>query len=252
MNYNPFSLSGKTILVTGASSGIGRAIAIECARMGARMIITARNNERLQETYGQLATSEAGQHKQIIADLTSIADVQNIVSEIDAVDGLVLCAGKGLTLPFQFATREKFDDIFNINFFAPVELMRVLYKKKKLNRNGSVVILSSLGGTQIFGGSNSIYGASKAALNSIMKFCAKEFSARMIRVNSICPGMVDTPLIHRGTLTEEQLKEDMGRYPLKRYGRPEDIAWLAVYLLSDASAWVTGQGMVIDGGISIK
>ena len=115
-----------------------------------------------------------------------------------------------------------------------------------------MVILSSLGGTQIYSGGNSIYGASKAALNAVMKFCAKEFAPRMIRVNSICPGMVDTPLIHRGTISEEQLKMDMERYPLKRYGRPEDIAHLAIYLLSDASSWVTGQGIIIDGGISIK
>ena len=129
--------------------------------------------------------------------------------------------------------------------------MRLLYKKKKLNKSASIVILASLGGTAVYSGGNCIYGASKAALNSVMKFCAKEFAPRKIRVNSICPGMVDTPLIHRGTVSEEQLQEDMLRYPLKRYGKPEDIAYAVVYLLSDAASWMTGQSMVLDGGMSI-
>ena len=129
--------------------------------------------------------------------------------------------------------------------------MRLLYKKKKLNKSASIVILASLGGTAVYSGGNCIYGASKAALNSVMKFCAKEFAPRKIRVNSICPGMVDTPLIHRGTVSEAQLQEDMLRYPLKRYGKPEDIAYAVVYLLSDAASWMTGQSMVLDGGMSI-
>jgi NAD(P)-dependent dehydrogenase (short-subunit alcohol dehydrogenase family) len=174
------------------------------------------------------------------------------LTEVPALDGLVLCAGKGLTLPLQFATREKFDDIFDVNFFAPVELLRMLLKKKLLQKSASVVLLASLGGTQIFSGGNGIYGASKSALNSIMKFAAKEFASRKIRVNSICPGMVDTPLIHRGTISDEQLLEDQKRYPLGRYGTPEDIAYAAIYLLSDAASWLTGQALVLDGGISIK
>lgn len=249
--YNPFSLLGKTILVTGASSGIGKAIAIECSRMGAAVYITARNKERLTNTFASLEGPD-DKHKLYQADLLKKEDVDHLVAGVGMLDGIVLCAGIGLTLPFQFATREKFDDIFDTNFFAPIELLRLLYKKKKINRSSSVVLMSSLGGTHIFSGGNSIYGASKAALNSIMKFCAKEFAPRLIRANSICPGMVETPLIHRGTLSEEQLKADMERYPLKRYGKPEDIAYLAVYLLSGASSWVTGQSFVIDGGVSIK
>ncbi len=248
MNYNPFSLEGKTLLVTGASSGIGRAIAIECSRMGAHVIATARNKERLEET---LAALDGEGHEIVIADLTNADDMGNLLSSIKTVDGVVLCAGKGLTLPVQFAIREKFNDIFDINFFAPVELLRQLYKKKKINKDGSVVIIASIGGTRNFYVGNSIYGASKAALNSMMKFCAKEFAPRKIRVNSICPGMVETPLIHHGTISDEQLQTDIERYPLKRYGRPEDIAYLSVYLLSDASSWVTGQDFVIDGGSTI-
>lgn len=250
--FNPFNLEGKTILVTGASSGIGRSTAINAAKMGATLITTARNAERLQETFDALEGQGEREHKQIIADLTNKDDLTNLIADVPFLNGLVLCAGKGLTLPIQFATREKFDDIFNLNFFAPVELLRMLFKKKKLQKGSSVVLLSSLGGTQIFSGGNGIYGASKAALNTIMKFAAKEFAPRKVRVNSICPGMVDTPLIHRGTISEEQLLEDQKRYPLGRYGQPADIAYAAIYLLSDASSWVTGQSLVLDGGVSIK
>ena len=250
-NYNPFSLRGKTILVTGASSGIGKATAVECARMGANLIVTARNEERLNATLAALDVESGQKHKAVIADLLVAEQMEKLIVESGKIDGLVLCSGKGLTLPFQFSSRDKFDDIFETNFYAPVELMRVLYKKKQINKEGSVVILASLGGTEVFSGGNCIYGASKAALNSVMKFCAKEFAPRKGRVNGICPGMVDTPLIHRGTVSEEQLQEDMKRYPLKRYGRPEDIAYNAVYLLSDASAWMTGHAMVLDGGMSI-
>lgn len=251
MMYNPFKLEGKTILVTGASSGIGKQTAIECSRLGAKVIITGRDEARLQQTYDELAPNENG-HKQVKADLLKERDVEILISEVGFVDGVVLCAGKGLTLPVQFCTREKFDDIFNINFFSPIEVLRLLFKKKLINKEGSIVILSSLGGTQIYSGGNSIYGASKAALNSMMRFCAKEFAPRKIRVNSICPGMVDTPLIHRGTVSDEQLEQDKERYPLKRYGTPQDIAYACVYLLSDASSWMTGQDMVLDGGVSIK
>ena len=248
MNYNPFSLEGKTVLVTGASSGIGRETAIACSRMGATVVITGRDAARLQETICQM---EEGAHVSAIADLTEPADVERLVAELPSLDGAVLCAGNSTTLPLQFGTREKFDDMFEVNFFAPVELLRLLYKKKRLNKGASVVLIASIGGTYSFMPGNGVYGASKAALNSVMKYAAREFASRKVRVNSICPGMVDTPLIHRGTITEEQLAEDAKKYPLGRYGNPEDIAHGAIYLLSDASSWLTGHDLVIDGGFSI-
>ena len=247
---NPFSLAGKTILVTGASSGIGQATAIACSRMGGRMVLTARNQERLQSTFNELEKN-GEEHLQLIADLTSPDEVKALVAALPPIDGLVLCAGNSTTLPLQFGTREKFDSMFDINFFAPVELLRLMYKKKVLNKGASVVLISSIGGTHSFMPGNGVYGASKAALNSVMKYAAREYASRKVRVNSICPGMVDTPLIHRGTITEEQLAEDAKKYPLGRYGRPEDIANGAIYLLSDASDWLTGHDLVIDGGFSI-
>ena len=247
MEYNPFTLKGKTILVTGASSGIGQATAIECAQMGAEVVITGRDTERLQATADLVETPKA----LIAADLTNQEDVERLVAALPPLDGAVLCAGNSTTLPLQFGSREKFDEMFNVNFFAPVELLRLMYKKKVLQKGASVVLIASIGGTHSFMPGNGVYGASKAALNSLMKYAAREYASRKIRVNSICPGMVDTPLIHRGTITEEQLAEDAKRYPLGRYGKPDDIANGAVYLLSDASSWLTGHDLVIDGGFSI-
>lgn len=247
MEYNPFTLKGKTILVTGASSGIGQATAVECAQMGAEVVITGRDTERLQATADLVGTPKA----LIAADLTDQEDVERLVASLPPLDGAVLCAGNSTTLPLQFGSREKFDEMFNVNFFAPVELLRLMYKKKVLQKGASVVLIASIGGTHSFMPGNGVYGASKAALNSLMKYAAREYASRKIRVNSICPGMVDTPLIHRGTITEEQLAEDAKRYPLGRYGKPDDIANGAVYLLSDASSWLTGHDLVIDGGFSI-
>ena len=246
--YNPYSLLGKTILVTGASSGIGQATAIECSKLGAKVIITARNEERLQVTYNQL---EGEGHKQIIADLTSQDGIERLLSSFDTISGLVLCAGKGLTMPVQFCTRDKFDDIFDINFFAPVEILRLCVKKRKLDKGSSVVFVSSIGGVETYLVGNSVYGASKAALTSTMKYYAREVASKKIRVNGVNPGMVDTKFIYRGQLTDDQFIYDMERYPLKRYGKPIDVAMGVIYLLSDASSWVTGISLVIDGGVSI-
>lgn len=246
--YNPYSLERKTVLVTGASSGIGRESAIECSKLGANVIITGRNEERLKDTYLNL---EGEGHKMILAELTNQEDVDKLVDTVDGLQGLILCAGKGLTSPFPFSTRDKYDDIFSVNYFAPVELLRLLVKKKKLVKESSVVFVSSIGGIESFQLGNGIYGASKAALNSTMKFCAKELAAKKIRVNSVNPGMVNTKLIQGGAISEEQHKMDMEKYPLKRYGEPQDIAFGIIYLLSDASSWVTGHSLVIDGGVTI-
>ena len=246
--YNPFSLEGKTVLITGASSGIGRETAIECSKLGATVVLTARNEERLNETYSQL---EGSGHMQLLAELTNPEQVMSLVDSLPILDGVVLCAGKGMTLPFPFCTREKYDEVFDVNFFAPVELLRLLVKKKKTAKGSSVVFVSSVGGNTSFNLGNGVYGASKAALNSTMKFCARELAAKKIRVNSVNPGMVNTNLIHGGVISEEQHKLDMEKYPLKRYGEPADIAYGIIYLLSDASSWLTGHALVIDGGLTI-
>ena len=249
ITYNPFSLEGKTILVTGASSGIGQSTAIECSKMGAKLIVCGRNKERLDQALSML---EGDGHSLFEGDLLDQDTIERLVKEVPLLDGVVLSAGRGLTLPFQFCSRDKFDDIFNINFFSPVELLRLLSKKKKINQNGSVVFIVSIGGILKYTLGNSVYGTAKAALQSMVHYTAVELASKKVRVNGICPGMVDTPLIHGGTITEEQHAKDMENYPLKRYGKPKDIAYGAVYLLSDASSWVTGTSLVIDGGVTAK
>lgn len=249
MSYNPFSLENKRILVTGASSGIGRSIAVECSRLGASLVLTARNKERLEET---LSLCEGENHAVCEADLTNETAVESLVNISSDLDGVVLCSGKGATAPFNFSSKDKFIDVFDTNFFSPIELLRLLSKKKKIKQGGSVVFIVSIGGLSKFSMGNSMYGASKASLNSMVHFCALELAGKKIRVNGICPGMVDTPLIHGGTITDEQHSKDMENYPLKRYGNPEDIAYGAIYLLSDAASWVTGHSLVIDGGITSK
>jgi len=248
MNYNPFSLEGKTILVTGASSGIGQATAIECSKLGAKVVVTGRNVERLQETFDRL---EGEGHQQIAADLTDADAIKNLIDTCPEVNGVVLCAGKGLLLPLQFCNQEKFYDVFNMNFFSPVETLRLLSKMKKITKGGAVVFVSSIGGTDVFATGNAVYGTSKAALNSAVRFYANELASRKVRVNSVNPGRVNTKLIKSGKLSAEQEMVDIQKYPLKRYGEPIEIAHGIIYLLSDASSWVTGHSLVIDGGVTI-
>ena len=245
---NPFSLRGKTILVTGASSGIGRATAVECSKIGASLIITARNSQRLDETLHALAGDG---HRAVICDLDDESQMTALVGSVDKIDGLVLCSGVGMMLPFQFSSTVKLGGIMKTNFMAPVELFRMLVKKKKFAGSSSVVAISSMGGTHFYTVGNGAYGASKAALDSLMKFAARELAGKGIRVNSILPAMIDTPLIHNGAVSEEEHKADAERYPLKRYGLPEDVAYAVIYLLSDAASWVTGSSLVIDGGRSL-
>ena len=247
---NPFSLQGKTILVTGASSGIGQATAIVSAEMGATVILTARNYERLEQTKSKLETPELN-HTIITAELTNQEELENLVKHVPQLDGVVLCSGRtGNFLPIKFDKRDKINPVFETNFFAPFELMRSLYKSKKLKDGSSVVAIASIGGINAFATGNGDYGAAKAALNSFMKFAAKEFAPK-IRVNCICPGMIQTPMVDGCGYSQEQIASDMQLYPLKRYGKPEEVAYGAVYLLSNAAAWITGIDLFIDGGVTI-
>lgn len=245
---NPFSLNGKRVLVTGASSGIGRTTAIECSRLGAIMVLTGRNEVRLHETLEALWGEG---HSAIAADLTNSESLAQLVETVGVLDGLVICAGQGGVVPLKLASRQRLDSVFEVNYYAPVELMRLLLKKKCINDGASIVFVASIGGIESITIGNGVYGASKAAINSTMKFYAIELAPKKIRANSVCPGMVNTGMIKGGAVSEEQHKTDMEKYPLKRYGEPEDIAYGIIYLLSDASSWVTGHSLVIDGGVTI-
>lgn len=242
--YNPFSLEGKTILVTGASSGIGRGIAIACSRMGATVIINGRNRQRLNETLGQL---EKGDHKLAIADLTDNSAISTMMSELPGLDGVVHCAGIGQRVLCKTATEQDIDKVMDSNFKAPILLQTELLKDKKINKGASIVFVASIATWSPSIG-NAFYSASKAAVVSYANCLSLELAPRKVRVNCISPAMVWTDLIFQGGLDEEQLKEDEQKYPLKRYGTPEDVANLAIYMLSDASAWMTGSNVKISGG----
>lgn len=243
-HHNPFSLEGKTILVTGASSGIGRGIAIACSKMGATVILNGRNQLKLEESFSQL---NGGNHKIIATDITDRKSVGNMIIDLPPLDGVVHCAGIGQRVLCKMATERDVDFVINSNFKAPVLLQTELLKQKKIKKGASIVFVASMAIWSPSVG-NAFYSASKGAIVSYANCLALELAPRNIRVNCISPAMVRTDLIYQDGVEEEQLKEDESKYPLKRYGQPEDIANLAVYMLSDASTWMTGSNVKISGG----
>ena len=243
-NYNPFSLKDKTVLVTGASSGIGQGIALLCSKMGATVVINGRNETRLKETLAQMVGID---HLIVQGDMTTFADMPYLVSKMPKLDGIVHCAGVGSRVLCKMMQESDLDQTMTINFKAPVMLQTELLKQKKINKNGSIVFIASMAQDSPSIG-NALYAASKSAIISYAQCLQLELAPRLVRVNCISPAMVWTDLIFKGGITEEQLQEDEKKYPLKRYGRPEDIANLAVYLLSDASSWMGGSNVKITGG----
>lgn len=242
---NPFNLSGKTILVTGASSGIGRQIALTCAGMGAHLVLNGRDVRRLEDV---ASCMDGDGHRTEAFDLTRFDCISGFVSELPALDGIVHCAGVNELIPAKQLTETDVDRIMNVNFKAPVILQSELLRHKKVMKGASIVFVASIAtDTPIVG--NGIYSASKGALLSYSKCLMLELASRQIRVNCISPGMIWTGLIASESVTDEQLREDEKRYPLKRYGTPDDVAGLAVYLLSDASKWMTGSNVRLSGGL---
>lgn len=247
MSYNPFSLEGKTVLVTGASSGIGQAMAVECSRMGAKVIITGRNSERLAETM-TLMTGDG--HQSILCDLNSQSDVDSLVGFIPPLDGFISNAGCNKRMLCQFIKEDNLDLVVNTNLVSPILLTKSLIKKKKINKGASIVFTSSIAVYHSSIG-DSVYSATKGGIQSFSRVLAMELAGKGIRVNTIQPGMVKTGLLHNNVLSQEDYEADEKKYPLGRYGRPDEIAKAAVYLLSDATVWMTGSSIVLDGGISL-
>lgn len=243
--FNPFTLKGKTILVTGASSGIGRGIAIACSKMGASVIINGRNEQRLAETLREMRGEE---NLSLIADLSQTDAVAIMVRQLPKLDGVVHCAGIGQRILCKQLQESDLDNMMDVNFKAPVMFQTELLRQKKINKGASIVFIASIAYDSPTIG-NAMYCASKGAVISYANCLALELAPRLIRVNCILPAMIWTDLIYKGGITEEELKEDEKKYPLKRYGKPEDVANLSVYLLSDASAWMTGSSIKLTGGI---
>lgn len=251
MSYNPFSLQGKKVLVTGAGSGIGRAIAVAASQMGASIVMVDISKEGLEQT-GALLDHPEYQHQQYVVDLTDSEAIGALVESIDGLDGLVNNAGIPNTRPLQMIREEDFDRVVGLNTKAPVLLTNLLYKKKKLNKGASIVFTSSLAGLYTFTPANGLYSLSKSALTSYAKSCAVEFAARGIRSNCVNPSMVNTHLKDSLSFSEEEYQKDIEKYPLRRYAEPEEVANAVIFLLSDAASYITGHTLLVDGGRSLK
>jgi len=249
MISNPFHLTGKTVLITGAASGIGRSTAQLCALLGANLVLLDINSRGLEEV-----ESLIGQRKVLSysIDLTSSEKVDEIVASLPEIDGVVSNAGIVLSLLARFNEQSDLERIFKVNTFSHIGLIQSLIRYRKLNKKASIVFTSSMSGTfcGIIGGS--LYGATKAALTGYAKALALELAPRGIRVNSVHPGMVETSLTSNTSLSSDVLEEDVKKYPLGRYGKPEDVSATIAFLLSDATVWMTGSQILLDGGYSLR
>jgi len=242
-----YNLSGKHILVTGASSGMGRRFAQMAASCGANVSLLARNEVRLQETMSTL-TGEG--HDYYVCDLIDEEQVKTVVSTMQPVDGVVYFAGVNEFVPIKFVNQEKIDKIFETNYFSSLILTRHLLKKKLINKGASLVFISSLSAVMGVPGTL-LYASSKAAINSAVKVLASELAPQRIRVNSICPGIVKTEMLENTNIDASQFDEQEKDYPLG-LGAPDDVGNAVLFHLSDDSRWLTGNIMILDGGNSLQ
>lgn len=246
--HNIFLLNGKKILVTGASSGIGKATAIMCASLGATVTLTGRNTDRLKDTLSRI---EGEEHKIAAFDLTNTETLHHAIKEMDTFDGIAYCSGISAMTPFSYINHKQLTETFEINCFAPAILTSSLIKQKKVKKNASIVMVGSIDGNRIVHAGNCIYSASKGALVGMARNMAIDLAGKGIRVNSVLPGTTDTPMIHNEYTDENLLQENAKKFPLGRFAKPEEIASSIVFLLSDASSFITGTELVVDGGYSL-
>lgn len=255
-SYNPFSLAGKTILVTGASSGIGRVTAIECSRMGATVILSAipTESDLLQ---GVLEEMEGDGHVIAPADLRLEDDIRALAIQVGMLDGVVFAAGTLSVKPLAYYSMKNIQDAFSVNTFACMSLTKELVKVKKLKESSSLVFISSVASGSVTAKTLGLYSASKAALDSFSKQCAVELADRKIRSNTINPGIIQTRMVDSvASMMMADPKDVVNSlermHLLNRFGKPEEVAWMAVYLLCDASRFVTGASLLIDGGLHMN
>lgn len=247
---NPIELSGKNILVTGASSGIGKGISIYLSKIGANIIMAARSEEKLKETYNQL---EPGDHSYYLIDLNNFNEIEsmfdNICSDGRKLNGLVHSAGISRTVPIQYLKMDDLKSIMSINFYSFIELVKHFSKRKYNDNGGSIVAISSIS-SQVGARGLAAYCASKGALESSIRSIALELAAKNIRINSVAPGMIKSQ-IYDGLVeivNNNDFEADLKKRQIMGLGKPEDVASAAAFLLSDASSFITGTSMVVDGG----
>lgn len=250
--FNPFLLEGKTILVTGASSGIGRQCAIDCSKMGAKIVAIGRNFERLEEVRLEMVGNNAC-YQYDLTDLDDIKDlISTIVVENGKLDGFVHAAGVEITNPFKLATPREYESLYRVNCLSAFEIAKNCSDFRLFNKNGSVVMISSISGIIARRGL-SAYAASKGALVSASRVMSVELASRGIRVNTISPGTILTPMMQKAlnTMNEEEKRKRIEGFPLG-LGKATDISNACIYLLSDASRWLTGQNIIVDGGYTAQ
>ena len=245
-----FLLTDKIILITGASSGIGKATAILASQMGAHVIIHGRNLEKLQHTFSQLKPSD--KHQIIQADLSNADELLDFVKKCPSLDGVVHCAGIVKPVPAKFIQPNHIEEIFSIKYIELVLINPYLQKQKKINNDASIVLISTIS-TQhsYFGGA--LYISSKGALEAYARSLGLEVVSKRIRVNTLSPAMVHTEIYEntlKSTLNEEHAKKYASTYPLG-IGEPKDVANSIVFLLSNASKWITGTVIKMDGGLTL-
>ncbi|WP_106916920.1 SDR family NAD(P)-dependent oxidoreductase [Chryseobacterium aurantiacum] len=251
---NQFSLKDKNILITGASSGIGRSCSVECSKSGANLILIARNEEELQKTVSMLAPETKTQT--IIADIAECENLEELVaekvSELGKISGFIHCAGVEKTLPLKKHTPQLYHDIFAVNVIAGFEIAKILSLKKYKTETSSFVFISSVAG-MVGEIGKAAYSSSKGAVISGARSMAMELSRSNVRVNSISPAMVNTPILEKmfENIGEEAAEEILKKHPLG-IGTPEDVANACIFLLSDAARWITGSNLVVDGGYSAQ
>jgi NAD(P)-dependent dehydrogenase (short-subunit alcohol dehydrogenase family) len=241
-------LKNKTILITGSSSGIGRATAILCDHLGARIILNGRNNEELLKTKKLLKNDP----EIITADLSIEEEISKMISQLSPIDGLVHCAGIVKPYAIKYLKSKHINEVMNINFTSGVLLSSFLLNSKKLNPGASVVFISSVSAWHPYTG-GAIYSASKSALEAFARSFALENSSKKIRANIVAPALVKTKILEdtEQSYTKEEFEEITRQYPLG-LGEPEDVANAIVFLLSDKSRWITGTTIKMDGGLLLS
>lgn len=252
-NLNPFSLKDHRILVTGASSGLGKKIALICAQMGAEIICTGRDSFRLRQTLAELQSISPNPHKAISADLTNPSDRESLIAEISAIgslNGVVHSAGISRLSPVRMFTEQHLREIQSINVDAPMLLTQRLIKSNLIAEDGSMVFIASIA-AHIGVPGVAAYSGTKAALLAMVRCLAMEVVKRRIRVNCLSPALVETPLLEATANMLGSLEKERGNYPLG-FGKAEDVANASVFLLSNASRWITGTTIVMDGGLTIS
>ena len=247
---NPMDLSGKNIVVTGASSGIGKSIAIFLSKLGASIIMVARNEERLKEVYHNL---EPGNHSWYLLDLNKPDGIESMLNNICRsglkLNGLVHSAGISMTVPVQFLKSDDLKNIMTVNFYSFMEFVKHFSKRKYNDNGGSIVAISSIS-SKVGARGLSAYCASKGALDSSIRALALDLAPKNIRINSIDPGMIRTQIYEdlNGLVNNKDFEADLKKRQILGVGEPEDVACAAAFLLSDASKFITGTSMIVDGG----